>query len=593
MSQTLRKGRKIGDYKVEKFLKVSGLDNVESYMLVNDMGEKAIMKLVVDGCGCLEFDDEVCSAMNECDTFASVFNGKIKVKGIEYAYVARNYVEGERLSDILEKNGPLSWTQAALIMVSVLKGLSHLHGMTIPVIHNDITPRNIIVDGNDAYIIGMGHLSHICFGSPKFNVRDMNPWFMAPETYRRKFNPTTDIFCAGALFYKMLTGLEPWHNAESDISSVSQLREARREPLGCIFDVHTGSPLPDENLALVKKMLSPDCDHRYKSAVEVIRDLLEIRFAEMRKVVESIDDEEEVDIEESVQRMLTHNVKKTSQRSRSGFADVAGLDNVKELLSEEVMFVLKNPDKAKQYRLRAPNGMLFYGPPGCGKTYIAEKFAQESRLNFVMVKGSDLGSIYIHGTQGKIKELFEQAEKKAPTVLCFDELDGMIPDRSKVSSEAAAGEVNEFLTQLNNCADRGIFVIGTTNRPNMIDPAVLRSGRMDHLVYIPMPDQEARKELFRIHLKDRPQNEDVNLDRLAAMTEGYVASDIELIVNKTALVAAKKDVPVSQELLEEKIPTVRKSVTENDNASYESMRQQLESSAKTPERRRIGFITGK
>ena len=127
----------------------------------------------------------------------------------------------------------------------------------------------------------------------------------------------------------------------------------------------------------------------------------------------------------------------------------------------------------------------------------------------------------------------------------------------------------------------------------MIDPAVLRSGRMDHLVYIPMPDQEARKELFRIHLKDRPQNEDVNLDRLAAMTEGYVASDIELIVNKTALVAAKKDVPVSQELLEEKIPTVRKSVTENDNASYESMRQQLESSAKTPERRRIGFITGK
>lgn len=94
MSQTLRKGRKIGDYKVEKFLKVSGLDNVESYMLVNDMGENAIMKLVVDGCGCLEFDDEVCSAMNECDTFASVFNGKIKVKGIEYAYVARNYVEG-------------------------------------------------------------------------------------------------------------------------------------------------------------------------------------------------------------------------------------------------------------------------------------------------------------------------------------------------------------------------------------------------------------------------------------------------------------------------------------------------------------------
>ena len=127
----------------------------------------------------------------------------------------------------------------------------------------------------------------------------------------------------------------------------------------------------------------------------------------------------------------------------------------------------------------------------------------------------------------------------------------------------------------------------------MIDPAVLRSGRMDHLVYIPMPDMEARKELFRIHLKGRPQQEDVDIEKLAGQTEGYVASDIELIVNRTALIAAKKDVPLSQELLEERIASVRKSVSESDNASYESMRQQLESSAKTPERRRIGFITGK
>jgi transitional endoplasmic reticulum ATPase len=168
----------------------------------------------------------------------------------------------------------------------------------------------------------------------------------------------------------------------------------------------------------------------------------------------------------------------------------------------------------------------------------------------------------------------------------------MVPDRSKVTSDGAAGEVNEFLSQLNNCSDRGIFVIGTTNRPNMIDPAVLRSGRMDHLIYIPMPDVEARKELFRIHLSGRPQTEDIDLDALAGLTEGYVASDIELIVNKAALAAAKKDVLISQEILEQRIPMIRKSVSESDRESYEAVRQQMESKSKTGERRRIGFVTG-
>ena len=115
---------------------------------------------------------------------------------------------------------------------------------------------------------------------------------------------------------------------------------------------------------------------------------------------------------------------------------------------------------------------------------------------------------------------------------------------------------------------------------------------MDHLIYIPMPDAEARKELFRIHLSGRPQEEDIDLDALASMTDGYVASDIELIVNKTALAAAKKDVPVSQELLEERIPMIRKSVSESDKEVYEAVRQQMESKPKTTERRRIGFVTG-
>ena len=167
----------------------------------------------------------------------------------------------------------------------------------------------------------------------------------------------------------------------------------------------------------------------------------------------------------------------------------------------------------------------------------------------------------------------------------------MVPDRSKVTSEAIAGEVNEFLTQLNGCSERGIFVIGTTNRPEMIDPAILRSGRMDHLIYIPMPDRKARRELFRIHLDGRPTEDDIDADALARMTDGYVASDIELIVNKTALVSARDDVPISQLRLEERIGITRRSVSESERAAYESVCMEILSAPRTEERKRIGFKT--
>jgi transitional endoplasmic reticulum ATPase len=167
----------------------------------------------------------------------------------------------------------------------------------------------------------------------------------------------------------------------------------------------------------------------------------------------------------------------------------------------------------------------------------------------------------------------------------------MAPDRTRLTSEAVSGEVNEFLSQLNNCSDRGIFVIGTTNRPNMIDPAIIRSGRMDHMVYIPMPDLEARKDLFRIHLDGRPCDDDIDICELAGITEGYVASDIELVVNKAALASAKRDLPISQKLLEEIVAMTHRSVSESDRLSYDDMYRQMVASHSPRERRRIGFLT--
>lgn len=591
MNATLNIGHEVGNFTVVKYLKTYGLNNAESYRVTDSEGNDAIMKLMVDGCSSLEFSQEVCELMSQTKAMPSVMeHGVINVNCIDYKFMVRESVDGVKLSELLDLGITYTWEEAVPIVMQVLAALAVLHRKGI--FHNDVNPGNVILDDFTATLIGLSHLSPETRGRINFVTKDLNPWYMAPETFRRRFNAKTDIFSTGALLYRLLFGIEPWRTPDMEVSSVSELREVRRIPVDEICDRNPNRQLEDHQKLILARMLAQDYEDRYASVEEVMevfavgdskKGIFDSKFAEkyggLPLVEKTIGEESSVAAE-------------NDQKAGNGFADVAGLENVKTLLADEVMFVLKNPEKAKQYRLKAPNGMLFYGPPGCGKTYVAEKFAQESRLNFVMIKASDLGSIYIHGTQGKIKELFDDAAAKAPTVLCFDELDGMVPDRSKVTSEGAAGEVNEFLSQLNNCSDRGIFVIGTTNRPNMIDPAVLRSGRMDHLIYIPMPDAEARKELFRIHLLGRPQAEDINLDDLAGLTEGYVASDIELIVNKTALVAAKKDVPLSQELLKERIPMIRKSVSESDRETYEAVRQQMESKPKREERRRIGFVTG-
>ena len=243
----------------------------------------------------------------------------------------------------------------------------------------------------------------------------------------------------------------------------------------------------------------------------------------------------------------------------NGFADVAGMEELKQLLRIKVINVLQDRERALKYRLAIPNGMLLYGPPGCGKTFIAEKFAEETGFNYTVVKSSDLASIYVHGSQQMIGKLFDEARAKSPTVLCFDEFDALVPSRKESLHSGQSGEVNEFLTQLNNCGKKGVFVIATSNRPDMIDPAVLRTGRIDRLIYVPVPDQEARRALFEINLKDRP-TEGVDCAALAERTVNFVASDIAYAVNDAAITAAFANVPIAQKILCETLDCMRPSV---------------------------------
>ena len=166
----------------------------------------------------------------------------------------------------------------------------------------------------------------------------------------------------------------------------------------------------------------------------------------------------------------------------------------------------------------------------------------------------------------------------------------MVPDRSTIHSENASGEVNEFLSQLNNCAERGIFVIGTTNRPEKIDPAILRTGRLDKAVYISLPDYEARKQLFKIHLEGRFNEDSIDIDQLARQTEGYVASDISYIVNEAAIESAMADVPISQACLLDEISRTSPSVTQDDAADYARMRAKFEQRSVGNQRCKVGFM---
>jgi transitional endoplasmic reticulum ATPase len=273
----------------------------------------------------------------------------------------------------------------------------------------------------------------------------------------------------------------------------------------------------------------------------------------------------------------------------NGFADIAGMAELKSYLEQRVLFVLRNKEKAAQYRVTIPNGMLLYGPPGCGKTFISEKFAEESKFNFVLVKSSDLASSFVHGGQEKIGKLFKMAERHAPIVICFDEFDALVPDRSSRAAEYSSGEVNEFLTQLNNCSKRGIFVIGTTNRPDKIDPAVLRTGRMDKQVYVPLPDSEARREMFAIHLKDRPCAEDIDTQRLAELTEGFIASDIAYVVNDAAMISAYTDTLISQQILETTVGNTHPSLRPDTLKVFEEIRRKMEGIERENIVRKIGY----
>ena len=482
-------------------------------------------------------------------------DGETVIDGRKYQYLVTQYLNGDLLSTPIRSGKTFPEAEALAVILPVLEGLDYLQENRRA--HNDITPRNILLSPDESgnivpKIIDLGHIFKPKLGAPPFPVDDLNVLFMAPEALKGFFTPESDAFSAMAVLYAMLFGKAPWAcdiNPESPFSvRKAAVREARKKEL----------VIPEEGLsestvsALKAGMLPAESRPNARTLIEILTGKATFTPETNSKG----GDEERPPKPERKKEASEQDKGPTvlkNESGKGGFADVAGMDNLKEELTKRVIWVLKDKDKAKKYRLTPPNGMLLYGPPGCGKTFFAQKFAEESGFNYFLVNGSDLGSVYIHGTQGKIADLFKDAAKKAPSVICFDEFDAFVPSRSSESATHRADEVNEFLSQLNNCSAKGIFVIGTTNRIDMIDPAVLRKGRLDLHFEIPAPDAETRKKMFELHLKDRPVGEDIDLGKLAELTDNYTASDIAFIVNEAAMVAALSDVEISSKHLEDSI----------------------------------------
>lgn len=244
-----------------------------------------------------------------------------------------------------------------------------------------------------------------------------------------------------------------------------------------------------------------------------------------------------------------------------GFDLIAGMQDLKNLLIAEVINPLRNPEKFEKFKVSIPNGIILYGPPGCGKTFIVRKLAEELGYNFFDIKHSDLATPYIHGSVGNIGKLFETAKKSAPAIVFFDEISGLLPDRQHLhdSSSHKEEEINEFLIQLNDAADNNILVVGATNFVDRIDPAVLRPGRMDKKIFVPPPDMEARKELFQLGLSGRPHDKSIDFTKLAELTENYSSADIvEGIVENVARLAANLDKPlIDQQMIEAEIKKIK------------------------------------
>lgn len=285
--------------------------------------------------------------------------------------------------------------------------------------------------------------------------------------------------------------------------------------------------------------------------------------------------------------------------------DVGGLEDTKDRLRETIQWPLEYPQVFETLDMSAAKGVMMYGPPGTGKTLLAKAVANEADSNFIPIKGPELLSKWVGESEKGVREIFSKARENAPTVVFFDEIDAIAGERGRTSGDSGVSErvVSQLLTELDGLEElEDVVVIATTNRPDLIDQALMRPGRLDRQIHVPVPDQEARRAIFEIHTRDKPLADDVSLDWLARQTENYVGADIEAVCREAAMVASREfinsvtpeeidesvgNVRLSREHFEEALDEVGPSVDEETRERYEDLERRIGHIDEPEERREV------
>jgi transitional endoplasmic reticulum ATPase len=260
--------------------------------------------------------------------------------------------------------------------------------------------------------------------------------------------------------------------------------------------------------------------------------------------------------------------------------DVGGLTKVKQQLREAVEAPLKYPEVFEGMGIRAPKGVLLFGPPGTGKTLLAKAVATETEANFISVRGPEVFNKYVGESEKAVREFFKKARQVAPCVLFFDEIDAILGARGmRDDSGVSQRIVNQFLADLDGMQSlQNVFVIGATNRADIIDPAALRPGRFDSVVFVPPPDRDARVDIFKVHTRKMPLADDVNLEKLADMTDGFSGADIENLVREAAMAAVRSDwktKPVHMKHFKAALEETRPSISQEDIKRFTELAEQV------------------
>lgn len=587
-----KKNDKIGIYTIT-FPHTQG-SYAETYRVKDTKGKTRFLKLIhysklnrhqIDDNGHV-IEVEIAKRLNHHNLCKYLDSGDLTIEGSRYAYFVTEYISGETLSQKVVRDDELTVYEIKQIAKAVLSALSFLHSQPVPIIHNEVTMQNIMLnlvgDLGDLKLIDLGHARFLDQPPVKPDLNELSAFYLAPERFSGVCSVRSDIYAVGVLLYQLLYGELPWF---VDLSRVD--KKDRVDTLLVERDKELVIPqvdmfeLDDQLVNSVIKALSYDAEDRFQSADEFIK---------------ALNDEIKIERQSTRKKILSEPSQTSKEKplvtrkKGEGFAAVAGMEELKALLREDIIEPLHHPEEYKRYGITIPNGMLLYGPPGCGKTFFAKHFSEEVGFNFMCITPATLKSKWVNATQENIANMFKEAEKNAPTIIFIDEMNELVPNRQSDVHEMSKSAVNEMLAQMDRTGERGIFIIGATNYPQMIDPAILRAGRLDKKYYVGVPDKEARMALFRLYLEKRPYDFGLDYDELAEQTKNYVSADIQLIVNEASRKAMRKRSKITMSLLKETIQATQPSLDTEELARYEEIRAQMERKQRSTNKRpRIGF----